>query len=101
MDRRVAPRMKYDNPLWESIEHEEVLKWSPEDLDRCEHGQHSTDSCFDCPEGLSTGNMFLYAPWEIPAVLRRRRHLDRKYEVRIGTRVHGEPIWVTVRDSPR
>lgn len=28
-------------------------------LDRCEHGRHSRDSCFDCPGGQSTGNLFL------------------------------------------
>jgi hypothetical protein len=26
------------------------------DMDRCEHGRHSTDSCFDCPGGKSSGN---------------------------------------------
>jgi hypothetical protein len=29
------------------------------DLDRCEHGRHSTDSCFSCPDGKSTGNLEL------------------------------------------
>jgi dimeric dUTPase (all-alpha-NTP-PPase superfamily) len=27
------------------------------DLDRCEHGRHSTDSCYGCPDGKSTGNL--------------------------------------------
>lgn len=28
-------------------------------LDRCEHGRHAADSCYSCPEGQSTGNLFL------------------------------------------
>lgn len=30
-----------------------------QDLDRCEHGRHSIDSCFDCPDGQSAGNLVL------------------------------------------
>jgi len=26
------------------------------DLDRCEHGRHSQDPCFSCPDGQSAGN---------------------------------------------
>lgn len=29
------------------------------DLDRCEHGRHSADNCFGCPDGQSTGNLQL------------------------------------------
>lgn len=29
------------------------------DLDRCEHGRHAADSCFDCPGGRSAGNPHL------------------------------------------
>jgi hypothetical protein len=29
------------------------------DLDRCEHGRHSTDGCGWCPGGMSTGNLLL------------------------------------------
>jgi hypothetical protein len=27
-----------------------------QDLDRCRHGRHEGDSCFDCPGGYSMGN---------------------------------------------
>lgn len=46
------------------------------DLDRCEHGRHSADRCFDCPEGRSAGN-----PYARPGT-------------RIGTDVYGRPIVV-------
>jgi len=29
------------------------------DLDRCEHGRHQGDPCFDCPDGLSAGNPYM------------------------------------------
>lgn len=29
------------------------------DLDRCEHGRHAKDQCFDCPGGRSASNPFL------------------------------------------
>lgn len=29
------------------------------DLDRCLHGRHAADSCFDCPGGHSSGNPIL------------------------------------------
>jgi hypothetical protein len=48
--------------------------WNKEDLDRCEHGRHSLDPCFSCPEGQSTGNLFL------------------QHGQRIGTNLGGEPI---------
>lgn len=44
------------------------------DLDRCVHGRHSIDSCFDCPGGWSVGNTFL------------------TNGQRIGTDLYGEPI---------
>lgn len=28
-------------------------------LDRCEHGRHRKDNCFECPGGQSTGNLIL------------------------------------------
>lgn len=46
------------------------------DLDRCEHGRHAVDNCFDCPDGWSTGNLFL-DPHQ-----------------RIGTDLYGNPILV-------
>lgn len=45
-------------------------------LDRCKHGRHAADSCFDCPGGQSSGNLF--AP---PGT-------------RIGTDLYGRPIVV-------
>jgi hypothetical protein len=44
------------------------------DLDRCEHGRHAADSCWDCPDGRSAGN-----PHLAPAST-------------IGYSVYGEPI---------
>lgn len=74
------------------------VQWSPADLDRCEHGRHSIDSCFDCPDGESAGNLYLLAP-------SKSRHevkvVDDRVEVRIGTMVRGEPIWAVVQDRPR
>jgi hypothetical protein len=29
------------------------------DLDRCVHGRHQKDACFDCPNGRSAGNPWL------------------------------------------
>lgn len=48
-------------------------------LDRCEHGRHEYDACFDCPEGISTGNP-RFGTGE-----------------RIGTTVRGCPIHVPPR----
>lgn len=78
------------SPEWKRV------RWSPADLDRCEHGRHSIDHCFDCDKPT---NRFLMAPSTIP-VEERVRHHDRVWEVRIGTMVRGEPIWVVVRDKP-
>jgi len=67
------------------------IRWTVADLDRCEHGRHSIDSCFYCPDGHSAGNVFLD-----PLGAARHTRLDRN-QIRIGTMVHGEPIWVTYR----
>lgn len=75
------------------------VQWSPADLDRCEHGRHSIDSCSDCPGGTSFGNVFLLQGPAVPG--RSMRTQDGVTEVRIGTMVHGEPIWVTVRSNDR
>jgi len=45
-------------------------------LDRCEHGRHAADSCWSCPGGQSSGNLFLTAG------------------TRIGTTLYGEAIVV-------
>lgn len=75
----------------------DAVRWTWRDLDRCEHGRHSIDSCGDCPGGQSRGNRFLLsADWR-----ERFRYREGRAEVRIGTMVHGEPIWVVVRDRPR
>ena len=78
-------------------------RWDWRDLDRCEHGRHSIDHCFDCPGG-NKGNPFLLDA--IPSTDDHRpRHVrtlpDGRIEVRIGTMVRGEPIWVTAYDKPR
>lgn len=78
------------------------VRWSPADLDRCEHGRHSVDSCFDCPGGESSGNTFLLTPVPVDNDHPENvRIVDGRTEVRIGTMVHGEPIWVVVRDKER
>lgn len=46
------------------------------DLDRCIHGRHAVDNCFGCPDGWSTGNLFLAD------------------DQRIGTDIGGNPIHV-------
>lgn len=46
------------------------------DLDRCEHGRHKQDPCFSCPDGQSTGNLYL------------------TNGQRIGTTLRGDPIVV-------
>lgn len=73
--------------------------WSPADLDRCEHGRHSIDSCFDCPRGKSVGNRFLVAPSQ--ANPGQTRVTNEGLEVRIDTMVRGESIWVVAVASPR
>jgi hypothetical protein len=88
-----------------------LVRWHPSDLDRCEHGRHSIDSCFDCPHGRSTGNLYLQTPShyqpDVPLVWgdmdrKRVRALETgQIQVRIGTMVRGEPIWVATYDKPR
>jgi hypothetical protein len=67
---------------------EKPVTWSPDDLDRCEHGRHSKDACDSCPNGKNTGNLFLN-PAGLHAWTRDMR------QRRIGTNVHGEAIFVT------
>jgi hypothetical protein len=45
-------------------------------LDRCRHGRHDGERCFDCPDGLSAGNPHLRAGQKI------------------GYDVHGEGLYV-------
>ena len=59
------------------------------DLDRCEHGRHSVDTCLDCPGGWSTGNLFLATPSADPQCVTAGQ------EIRIGTSVYGKPLMVT------
>lgn len=73
------------------------LRWTEADLDRCEHGRHSIDSCFDCPGGNSAGNLFLLEGRE-PVV---RTEANQHARVRIGTTHRGDPIWVSARREPR
>ena len=78
-----------------------MTDWSPADLDRCEHGRHAIDLCVGCPHGRSTGNLFLLPPepdcacYPVNDPLERVRIVDGLTQVRIGTMVRGEPIWVT------
>lgn len=67
-------------------------RWDASDLDRCEHGRHSIDDCFDCPGGRSSGNLFLLG-------LARGHHAEltaRAIEglARIGTTLAATPIYV-------
>jgi hypothetical protein len=90
-----------DQPRRVEVPTPPAVRWSPADLDRCEHGRHSIDHCFDCPGG-NKGNPFLFT--EIPphnAFPENVRYENGRVEVRIGTMVHGEPIWVVVQDKPR
>lgn len=68
------------------------VRWHPSDLDRCEHGRHVRDDCGGCI-GPNPGNLFLLAPERIPR-MDRVRTVDGCVQVRIGTMVRGEPIWV-------
>lgn len=73
----------------------QASKWDATDLDRCEHGRHSIDNCFGCPDGASTGNLFL---------LGGRVQSDSNAEgcrVRIGTTLYGEAIVVWARRAAR
>jgi hypothetical protein len=53
------------------------------DLDRCLHGRHSIDGCLGCPNGQSTGNLFL------------------RNGQRIGTDHGGEPIYAVTERPER
>lgn len=53
------------------------------DLDRCQHGRHAADRCLECPDGQSTGNLYLPPG------------------TRIGTSVHGQAIVVPRSDRRR
>jgi hypothetical protein len=64
------------------------------DLDRCQHGRHSLDSCSDCPGGKSIGNEFLDPSGKTTRV--RETRMDRN-EIRIGTTYDQQPIWVCYR----
>jgi len=57
------------------------------DLDRCVHGRHALDSCFNCPGGHSAGNPHLKPgqvvgydytgrPYAVPVVGELRRRAD-------------------------
>ena len=54
---------------------------SLDDLDRCEHERHAQDPCISCPNGWSTGNLYL-----TPGT-------------RIGTTLYGEPILAPERPT--
>jgi len=70
------------------------VRWTAVDLDRCEHGRHSIDSCLGCPGGQSLGNPFVMKP--------ETRIVDEELQVRIGSDRAGNPIWVTThRRTPR
>lgn len=101
-------------PDWNQTPHEDVfpssIRWDPADLDRCEHGRHSIDSCFDCPEGQSHGNPYLLSAHSGQgqvrldsgqSEIRVRQSMTGEIQVRIGTMYSGEPIWVVVRDKAR
>ncbi len=74
----------------------EAARWIEGDMDRCEHGRHSIDHCFDCRDnyGMSHGNQFLLCAPET-------RRTAQGLEVRIGTAVRGEAIWVVAQASAR
>lgn len=38
-------------------------------LDRCAHGRHRADNCFECPDRRSTGNLFLEEGQQIGTTL--------------------------------
>lgn len=66
-------------------ENRKLMKWAlmVSDLDRCEHGRHEGDTCFDCTGDVSVGNTLLPPgtvighdisgrPYTVPE--RRKRH---------------------------
>lgn len=68
----------------------DAVNWVLDDLDRCEHGRHSIDTCASCPGGVSAGNAYL-DPTTFPRFMETRG----TYERRIGTTVGGRAIYVT------
>jgi len=66
------------------------VRWDESDLDRCEHGRHSIDSCIDCPNEQSSGNLFL-----LGLSLGKMTTRIESGTVRIGTAINGEGIWVS------
>lgn len=72
-------------------------RWTKDDLDRCEHGRHSIDPCFGCPDGQSEGNKFLLTRDSSERI----RIEDGNVEVRIGTTIYGMPIWVVAKAKGR
>jgi hypothetical protein len=89
--------------LRQKLEEEKLrnqVRWTWQDLDRCEHGRHSIDDCFACAEGKSSGNRFLSHPSDYIAE-ELFRSVDNRLEVRIGTMVRGEPIWVVAHGGSR
>lgn len=61
------------DPAYEAMRRSAIRQFAAA-LDRCEHGRHARDSCFDCPDRMSTGNL----------------HLPPG--TRIGTTLYGTPI---------
>lgn len=68
----------------------DAVNWTLDDLDRCEHGRHSIDTCASCPGGVSAGNVYLD-----PATFPRFMETRGTYERRIGTTAAGRAIYVT------
>lgn len=68
-----------------------------DDLDRCLHGRHSNDDCIECPDGVSTGNLFLMGTDSVEVEFR-----EGVPWLRIGTDLRGEGIWVCPdKSAPR
>jgi hypothetical protein len=108
-DETPDPRPRYVS--MDGAKQPDGVRWTIADLDRCEHGRHSIDQCFDCPNGRSSGNQYVLSPSSYheggritPGELDRKRVRQLstgEIQVRIGTLVRGEPIWVTAYDRPR
>lgn len=66
-------------------EQPDTVRWTANDLDRCQHGRHVADACFGCPGGFSAGNIYLdegsvigHNIWGQPIVVRGwRRDVGR------------------------
>lgn len=59
LDAAKISREKYMETAWGSGVRYAALAKILADLDRCMHGRHRADSCFDCPDGRSAGNHHL------------------------------------------